>query len=169
VQCWMYIGLGLVLRLAHMFYVMKGLDDIRMVYDGTSCGLNKVLWAPHFGLPIVNHIWRALLIGYFQGDMDVGEMFLNFPLHPTLQPYAGVDISHVMDKTDSAPEWEKGRVRKWESWRRNFMGLKDSPVRSIQLMIKAKQIAYGRQYTPGNPFGWKLVWLNLPGSRDYDP
>ena len=48
-----YIAVGLVLSLTHMFYVAKGLDDIRMVYNGTSCGLNDALWSPHFGLPTV--------------------------------------------------------------------------------------------------------------------
>ena len=31
----------------------EGLDGIRMVYDESACGLNKVLCAPYFGLPIV--------------------------------------------------------------------------------------------------------------------
>ena len=78
-----------------MFYVDKGLTDIRMVYIGTSCGLNNVLWAPHFGLATVNHTLRSLLPGYHQCDMDVGEMFLNFPLHPIVRPYAGVDLTFV--------------------------------------------------------------------------
>jgi hypothetical protein len=26
--------------------------DIQMVYNGSSCGLNQVLWAPWFGLPM---------------------------------------------------------------------------------------------------------------------
>ena len=68
----LYIDPGTVLSLNHMFYVRKGLNDIRMVYNGTSCGLNLALWAPHFGLPIVQHTLRALLPGYSQCDMDVG-------------------------------------------------------------------------------------------------
>jgi hypothetical protein len=55
-----------------------------MVYSGTSCGLNDVLWAPRFGLPTVKQTLRALLAGYCQCDLDVGEQFLNFPLRTDL-------------------------------------------------------------------------------------
>ena len=79
-----YIEWGVVLSLTHMFYVLKGLHDIMMVYNSMSCRLNAVLWAPHFGLPIVQHTLRSLMPGYYQCDMDVGEMFLNFWLNPPL-------------------------------------------------------------------------------------
>ena len=49
------------------------------------------------------------------------------------------------------------------------MGLTDSPYRSLQLMIKAKHAAYGDRQEITNPFGWVRVWLNLPGSKTYDP
>ena len=75
----LYIDPGTVLSVPHMFYVRKVLNDIRMVYNGTSCGLNLYLWAPHFGLTIFQHTLRALLPGYSQYDMEVGEMFLTSP------------------------------------------------------------------------------------------
>ena len=40
-----YIGPGPVDSLIHYFYVPKGLDDVRIVYNGTGCGLNKAIWA----------------------------------------------------------------------------------------------------------------------------
>jgi hypothetical protein len=30
------------------------------------------------------------------GDIDLGEMFLNYPLDPILRPYAGVDVTRVI-------------------------------------------------------------------------
>ena len=57
----LYIESGTFLILTHMFYVHKGLNDIRMVYNGTSCGFNPDLWAPYFGLPIFQHTLRALI------------------------------------------------------------------------------------------------------------
>ena len=60
-----YIEVGAVVSIIHYFYVPKGLDNVRMVYDGTGCGLNAALWAPHFGLPTVRHTTRSLLPGYF--------------------------------------------------------------------------------------------------------
>ena len=71
----LYIEPEKILSLTHMFYVHKGLNDIRMVYNGTSCGLNLALWATHFGLPIVQHTIHALLPGYSQYDMGMGEIF----------------------------------------------------------------------------------------------
>ena len=49
----MYIDSGTVLSLNNKFYVQKGLNNIWMVYNGTSFGLNLALWLPHFDLPIV--------------------------------------------------------------------------------------------------------------------
>jgi hypothetical protein len=40
-----YISKGMVESLMSVFDVPKG-DDIRLVFDGTSCRLNAVLWAP---------------------------------------------------------------------------------------------------------------------------
>ena len=68
----LYIDPGKFLSLAHMFYVCKVLNDIRMVYNSNSCGLNLALWAPHFGLPIVQYTLCALLPVYSHCDMDVG-------------------------------------------------------------------------------------------------
>ena len=157
-----------VKSLTHMFCVPKGSSDIRMVYNGTSCGLNDVLWAPHFGLPIMQHTLRSLLPGYYQCDMDVGEMFLNFPLHPDVRPYSGVDVTYMRNDPRERDPWEMDRKNKWERWARNFMGLTDSPYRSLQLMIKAKFLAYGDRTLVDNPFRWKIVKLNLPGSATYN-
>ena len=49
------------------------------------------------------------------------------------------------------------------------MGMKDSPYRSIQLMLMTKWLAYGEKSKENNPFQWERVELNLPGSEDYDP
>jgi hypothetical protein len=49
-----YIEAGPVESLTSFFAVPKGLDDIRMVYDGTKSGLNDVIWVPRFPLPTVD-------------------------------------------------------------------------------------------------------------------
>ena len=46
-----YLGEGLVNSLTSFFEVMKVLNDIRMVYNATSSGLNDAVWAPWFSLP----------------------------------------------------------------------------------------------------------------------
>ena len=60
----LYIEPGTFLSMTHMLYVRKIFNNIWMIYNGTSCGLNLAIWAPHFGLTIVQHTLCALLPGY---------------------------------------------------------------------------------------------------------
>jgi hypothetical protein len=46
-----------------LFEVPKGLTDIRIVFDGTACGLNEVMWAPWFRLLTVKTMFRSLDVG----------------------------------------------------------------------------------------------------------
>ena len=78
-----------------LFYVPKGLKDIRMIYNGTASGVNDWLFAPHFSLPTITQAMRARAEGYYQADMDIGEMFLNFMLGEELRQYSGVDVTHL--------------------------------------------------------------------------
>ena len=164
-----YIEMGEVLSLIHYFYVPKGQNDIRMVYNGTSCGLNDTLWAPHFGLPCVRQTVRSLMPGYLQCDIDIGEMFLNFMLHDDLRALSGVDLKFARSDDVNDEEWERTRPEVYERWCRNWMGLRDSPYRSIQQLIRLKMDAYGDRCDKTNPFHWERVVLNFPGSEDYRP
>ena len=164
-----YIECGPVLSLMHYFPVQKGPHDIRMVYDGTSSGLNTGVWAPHFGMPYVSHTVRSLMPGYCQCDLDVGEMFLNFLLHEELKRLSGVDVQHGRSADPADADWERQRGNRWERWCRNWMGLTDSPYRSIQWLLRLKMEAYGDHTCRANPFHWDRVVLNLPGTRDYRP
>ena len=58
--------------------IPKDLVDIRIVFNGSSCGLNLALFASNFWLPMSNTMTRILSFGYRVVDMDVGEMFPNF-------------------------------------------------------------------------------------------
>ena len=169
VRARLYIAPGTVKSLTPMFHVPKGQEDVRMVYNARASGLNEALWAPHFGLPTMRHTFRSLLPGYYQADMDAGEMFLNFWLNEFLRPYVGVDVSKVRSTGGKSPAWEQDRTQNWERWTRNCMGLRDSPYRSVQMMTKIKYEAYGDRRCVNNPFRWESVRLNLPGSAAYDP
>ena len=104
-----------------------------MVYNGTSCGLNDVLWVPLFDFPMVKQTLRALLLGCLQCDLGVGEQFPNYYLHEELCQYLGVDVHGVRltDRTDTAWETKRG-PGPWERWKFNWMGLQDSPYQSLQ-------------------------------------
>jgi hypothetical protein len=129
-----YIAEGYVVSLTSFFQVPKGEDDIRMVYDGSVGGLNDALWVPRFVLTTLNAHLRAVEEGTFMGDLDVGECFLNFMLHPDLRPYAGVDFTLFFPTVNTGVAKDKDgktcRVQSvcvWETWLRAAMGLKPSP------------------------------------------
>ena len=67
-----YIKLGNVTSGMHYFCVDKGTLDIRMVYNGTSCGLSTCLHAPHYELLLVKYTLHALMMGYYQCDLEMG-------------------------------------------------------------------------------------------------
>jgi len=156
-----YIDKGEVRSLTSYFSVPKGDKDIRMVYDATKSKLNGSLWAPNFGLPTIDTMVRGIKEESWLGDIDIGEMFLNFMLHPSLQPYAGVDLRPYFG-------W-KGDQTKWERWVRCLMGLKPSPYVCIKALLLALECARGNRHDPNNPFQWDHVVQNLPGTPSYDP
>ena len=162
-----YIKPGKVVSGTHYFCVDKGTSDIRMVYNGTSCGLNAQLHAPHYGLLSVKHTLRALREGYFQCDLDVGEQFLNYKLHQPLRELSGVDVREVRSRDPDDKMWEATRAGNWERWERNWMGLRDSPYRSLQWQTRLKLEVYGDRRVRDNPFHWDRVVFNLPGSKGY--
>jgi hypothetical protein len=86
---------GEVISGTNFFSVDKGETDIRMVYNGTSCGLNDILYAPHFGLPTVRETLHSILPGFYQCNLDVQDQFLNFILHKHMREYSGVDVKKV--------------------------------------------------------------------------
>ena len=68
--------------------------DIRMVYNSTSCGLNKAVWAPIFLLTTSQTVSWSLSFNYCFMDKDIGEMYLNFPLEASMARYSRIDLSH---------------------------------------------------------------------------
>ncbi|EJK52624.1 hypothetical protein THAOC_28082 [Thalassiosira oceanica] len=120
-------GSGKVKSLINYFWVDKGETDIRIMYDGTGCGLNDFIWAMHFGLPTMRHTLRSLLPGYYQCDGDIGEMFLNFMLHEMLRELSGVSIQ-LMTRVKLVAYGDR-RVRTnpfhWERVVFNLLGTSD--------------------------------------------
>jgi hypothetical protein len=62
-------------------------------------------------------------------DMDIGEMFLNFVLHESMQALCGVGLSSFFAGMD-----EEGKaVKLWERWTRAAVRrLKSSPYQAVQ-------------------------------------
>jgi hypothetical protein len=103
-------------------------------------------------------------------DRDVGDMFLNFQLHRSVVPFTGVDLSSLYEGSDEVGP-------RWAVWDRNLMGFAASPYNSIKMALVAEEICKGNRHEEGvgidgkefNPFQWRRVRLNLPGSKEYDP
>jgi hypothetical protein len=70
--------------------------NIQMVYNCTSSGLNDWLWFPWFSLPTITTLARAVEVGTHMGDLDVGEIFLNFILKLKARIHTGVDLTHFI-------------------------------------------------------------------------
>jgi hypothetical protein len=100
------------------------------------------------------------------GDMDIGEIILNFILHESMQALCGVDLTEFFGKKDKST----GRnILLWEKWVRAAMGLKSSPYQAVQGILVAKEVILGDRTDSGNVFRWDDVRMNLPGASDYDP
>ena len=160
-----YISKGETKSNTAFFDVPKGEDDIRMVYNATSSGLNDAVWAPWFALPTVESHLRAVDAGTYMGDCDLGEMFLNFMLDVNIVPYAGVDLSNIFP--EELPS--DGTRQLIERWIRLLMGFRPSPYLTTRDMRRIEPILIGEKDDPKNVYRWNIVILNLPGSKDYDP
>jgi len=160
-----YVAKGHVISLTGFFAVKKGQSDIRVVYDATKCGLNQAVWAPNFFLPTIDASLRCMDPTTICGDIDLGEMFLNYPLDATLQPYAGVDV------TDIEGEHKTGYLatRQWERWVRCLMGFKPSPYITTRAYAWSEETIRGDPSDESSLFHWDDVVLNMPGTSSYDP
>jgi hypothetical protein len=156
------IGEAFIRSLTSFFAVPKGLDDIRMVYDGTVSGLHDCIWVPRFVLPTIETHLRSVDEDTQMGDVDVGDCFLNFILHKDLQELVGVDLTHYFG------EETEGR-KLWEAWKRAAMGIKSSPYQAVSALTVADEIIKGNHKDAANVFEWVRVQLNLPGEKNYNP
>ena len=155
-----YITRGYVKSLTGFFAVPKGEDDIRIVYDASRCGLSYALWCPNFFLPTIDSVLRNASLDMWFGDIDMGEMFLNFQLDERILPWVGVDVSEL----NGLPP--QSIIARWE---RTLMGLQPSPHICTQTFSWVEDVIRGNWLGLKNPLGWDTVVLNLPGNRFYDP
>ena len=165
-----YLDSGFVSNSLHFFAVPKGDADIRVVFDGTSSGLNETLWAPNFYLPSARAASLNLSFSTWMSDMDFGEMFHNFFMDPSIRKCAGVKITPIVTRLKNIP-LEDGQTSKPEflRWSRLFMGMKPSPYNAVRYYYWGEEFARGNPATLNNPMGFDRIRLNLPGSTTYDP
>jgi hypothetical protein len=133
-----------------------------MVYDASKSGFNQVLWVPSFPLPTADHLTDLLDEHAWMADVDMGEMFLSFPLDINLREFFGVDLRPYF------PE-KAGTHTLWERWELCLMGLRPSSYVTTKCVALADELVFGDRKDPANPFHWSTVRLNLPGEPCYSP
>jgi hypothetical protein len=107
---------------------------------------------------------RTLAPGFWGGDNNYGDMFLNFWLHINLQQFCGVDLTTLF------PEELDGtsKTALWEVWAQPPMGVRPSPYhQAVQGALVVKPLALGDPADTTNVFQWDRLDLNLPGSNIY--
>jgi hypothetical protein len=113
----------------------------------------------------VDSILRNASSSTWFGDIDLGEMFLNYPLDEDIRPFAGIDVTNACPGEAA----ERNLKRVIERWARCLMGFKPSPFVTTQTFGWSEEIIVGDRSDPLNPFFWDSVKLNLPGTSDYNP
>lgn len=154
-----YLTPGYVKSLTNYFAVPKGLQDIRMVYDGTKSRLNAAVWAPNFFLPSIDSLTMFCDGKTWFADIDLGEMFLNYYMDINIRPYSGVDVSQLFP----------GKRTVWYQWERTFMGFRPSPFNAGKMFAITVDVIRGNPSDAHNPFRWNRVQCNFPGCPTYDP
>jgi hypothetical protein len=141
-------------------------DDIRVVYNGASCGLNEKVWAPNFFLPTAKSASRVLNFNYCGVDIDLGEFFLNFPLPLLFRRFSGIDLTPFKALLGYSHLSNADFQLRWE---RCWMGFRPSPYYATRFQYWAEEFARGNRLDKTNPLRWDEVRLNLPGDKSFDP
>jgi len=139
------------------FGVPKGIlngvvQDWWVVYHAGANGLNDCVWAPPFGLPKVDSLLRIVDLDTVMQDRDIGEMFLNFKLHPSVRKYTGVDVG-PLEFSDSEC------IARLLWWTKNLMGFLPSPYTSVKMYLISEEILRGDRHDPNNAFQWNQCLL----------
>ena len=179
-----YLELGFVDCIVPRFGVPKGEDDIRLVWDASRNGINGTLYAPSFWMPTFRTLQELVIkwlpcsvVDYrngnipqdptpedwripHQSDMDVGEMFLNYPLHYSERHMFGVRITTGLGDEETTVVMRFCRL---------MFGGTPCPYIAVQGHARAMELAIGNHKDPRNPLHWTDAIGNFPFDKDYDP
>ena len=149
-----YLELGSVQTSLHYFAVPKGEDDIRVVFNGTSCGLNEALWSPNFFLPTSRNAAEMLTFDSWMADSDFAEFFHNFFSDERVRKHSGVDVSHLSPFFPSSPSSNDSPLKfVGLRWGRLFMGMKPSPYNAVRFYcLLGRGICHGVSEKFDEPF-----------------
>jgi hypothetical protein len=151
-----YLESGSVKTSLHYFAVAKGEADIRVVFDGTSCGLNEALWSPNFFLPTSRNASELLSFDTWMADVDFGEFFHNFFADVKIRKHAGVNVGPLSRFFTLSHGCARSKFTGLR-WGRLFMGMKPSPYNAVRFYCWAEEFAMGDLRDSDNPFGFDEI------------
>ncbi len=99
-------------------------QDWRIVFHAGANKHNNSVWALSFALPSINSLLRIVDSTTLMLDWDMGEMFLNFQLHPDMVHSTPINLGPLEFFPEEARQW-------WMCWQRCLMGFKASTYNSI--------------------------------------
>jgi hypothetical protein len=140
--------------------------DIRLVLSLTECGVNPSVYVPSFALPTCDTLIKQVEADDYMANIDVGEMFHNFMMHPTKRMYHGLNIDEPILLND--PEL-KGLVSVMMQFCRLDFGWTCAPYFACRMMMRAVELAKKHPENQKSAFAWSSVGLNLPGTDGYNP
>lgn len=152
-----YVCKGLVKSLTSFLGGTKGW---LWYLNGVWCSRDQAelkFMGTYFRLLTIDMLVQGVNEASWMWGIDIGEMFLNFCLHPELWPFAGVDL-HPYFQDETRPD-----LTLWEHWVRCMMGLKSS------LYVCIKALLIGNHHDYAHPLHWERVKLNLPGETNDNP
>ena len=87
-----------------------------------------------------------------------------------MQLYSGIDLSPFRDDLISEGIACKNSPKQLAAiWKHTWMGLKTSPLQSVQYYYYAEEFARGNHREVNNPLRWDKVIFNLPGNDNFKP
>ena len=97
-------------------------------------------------------------------------MLPNFPLHASLRPFSGVDLTQFKNRLGpTLPPKLRPNNRISGAWTRLWFGMKNSPELAVTYYYLAEEFIRGNHQDLSNPLRWDDIKLNLIGNEDYNP
>lgn len=115
---------------------------------------------------------RLLSFGYTIVNIDLGEMFFNFPLHQSLKYFFGVDLTPFRGMlsehySEIREKYKGGRL--CARWTLLCFGWNLSTDLSNNYYYLAEDFVRGKYLKVGNSLRCDEVVLHLMGNNDLDP
>ena len=149
------------------------MTDIGLVFNGSSCGLNDSTWSSKLWLPMVGTMIRLLHFNYAVVDIDLGEMFLNFHIHESLQNNVGIDLTPFSRQLQESglDLCLKGKKNQQiaAKWNRLCFGINQSLEHVVTFYYIAEEFVRGNPLDTSKPLYRDRVVLSLLGNSDFSP